>query len=275
MKIRRVSLWQAMAALGAMAMLGAACAQQVEASSAPAIQPMTTYVGVADLAQRGSAPAFTLVDVRPSDDFERAHVEGAINIEPLKLRAMEAWQHDRIVLIGTGAAYRSLEDLRQRMLADGFTSVAILDGGTAYWQKRASARAPATSVTADRIELVGDASRWVVLNVSAQALALPDSGDRLQPITQDARAARVWIQQMLERRRGADPNSTNVMNVLVVADDAKASLDIAARVSSTVDANVFSLNGTWDEVTRVVDQRRLQAESSGSHRLSAVGGQCW
>jgi rhodanese-related sulfurtransferase len=77
----------------------------------------------------------TLVDVRSSEDFERLHIPGSINIRLFALKTKTHLKTAPLVLVNEGLRYTELENECRRLLKWGF-QVSILDGGLPAWKRK-------------------------------------------------------------------------------------------------------------------------------------------
>ena len=78
---------------------------------------------------------FTLVDVRSSEDFERLHIPGSVNIPLYALKTKTYLKSALVVLVNEGFRYGELENECRRLAERGF-QMSILDGGLPAWQRK-------------------------------------------------------------------------------------------------------------------------------------------
>lgn len=227
------------------------------------------WISAAELVRlQAASPRLKLVDVRAAEVFEAYHVAGALNLTPLEIKAKRIWREDPLVLVGSGAAYGALLQLRDELREQGFREVRVLDGGTAYWQdtveKGATTRARVIEATA--FDLVRDRARWVILDFAGQPPQVMPAAARV--VLQSATAA--------EAAQAASSNlasqGRDIRNVLLVADEDTRAAEIAQALGSTPRHNVFVLRGGWTAWDRQQRIARTLADSSSHDALEA---QCW
>ncbi len=79
--------------------------------------------------------AFTMVDVRSREDFERLYIPGSVNIPLYAVKTKTYLKSAPIVLVNEGFRYAEQESECRRLAAQGF-KVFILDGGLPAWQRK-------------------------------------------------------------------------------------------------------------------------------------------
>lgn len=212
-----------------------------------------------------------VVDLRTQSEFEDFQLPGAVNLSPTEIKATSLWREEPVVLVGTGLAYQALTRMRLQLLDQGFASVRILDGGVAHWRRAVAGEAAAASQTfvdAKALDLHGDASRWVLVDLDGKAPeGLPTAATYVQGVGRTPEQIEGVVRGLLERK-------ARVRNVLFVGSD-RAQLWRAARVlAATAPANVFALEDGWREWTRTERQRSVQQANRENAGLS-LGPQCW
>ena len=92
--------------------------------------------GKTDLKPAGTPrDAPTVIDVRNETLFRLARVKDSLHVPSYALR-FKAWLKSRdVVLVDEGLGRRDTEQLCLRLMAEGFRSVTILQGGIVGWQK--------------------------------------------------------------------------------------------------------------------------------------------
>jgi len=130
-------------------------------SAQPTITELIDYEGFCGMGGAGETPvrelpaievkriaerreAFLLLDVRDSDEFEKAHIEGS-TLVPLsqveaRLRELEAWR-ERPVVVHCHRGGRSAKACRI-LLRAGFRDVASLSGGIEAWSLTVDSEVP-------------------------------------------------------------------------------------------------------------------------------------
>jgi len=100
---------------------------------------LNTAPPVAEVAARDAANLANglLIDVREPEEYDRAHIPGAVNLPQADLASrLDDLPRDRPVYVVCKAGYRSLR-AAQFLIQAGFTNVASVKGGTDAWQARA------------------------------------------------------------------------------------------------------------------------------------------
>ncbi len=87
-----------------------------------------------DLKLWQTAPDSVLVDVRPAGEFETAHIDGALNLEPGQVRSKHFLHGKNLILVGSGKAEEELYRLCASLKAEGFARTRVLQGGMATWR---------------------------------------------------------------------------------------------------------------------------------------------
>lgn len=251
------------------ALAPAAAADTASAASEDASMLSAQYTSPAQLSRwaRGDAPLH-IVDLRAEHAYEAYHVPGAIRLSPIELRTLSAWQNERLVLVGSGAAYRSLEALQAQLIEEGFADVWLLDGGTAFWKKQARVASNLT-LGADEFDLRGDAARWILLNLADTEIATDFSLEIRDGTDADARELQADLSKALERR------ADGVTNVLVVASEPGLAQQVAEQLSPRLRANVFALNGGWLAWEESAKLGASIAKADPGNAFAIAGGQCW
>jgi rhodanese-related sulfurtransferase len=250
----------------------AAAMQARDVDRLPPPAANASYISAGEVLRRQRAgERLHLVDPRPRGAATRFRIEQALSLTAVRVKAHTHWKHELIVLVGSGAAYRALEGMQQALQEDGFTDVQILDGGARLWQSEVERRRPDATdlmVEAGEVDLAADAARWIIVDMTEQARALPSKLRRV-PVSAEsagaaARAAAVSI-----------PPSQRRVNVLVVADDDALAAAVTQLLAEQVRANVYALQGGWDAY--VLRQRWLQQLHAGIKADDAPtpGSACW
>lgn len=251
------------------------CTTDKLASDCPSASTRTddAFVSVADVQRRLLAgERLHLVDVRPESVGTIDRIPSALSVSPLKLRTMSFWKAEPIVLIGSGAAYRSLLALRDELHGADFIDVHVLDGGARFWRTgvdRFAHQASDSLLAPGAFDLVTDAARWTVLEIESQApRLLPDVRRVSLQVDSPERVAQAAL-SALPRGRGL------VSNVLVVARDENLAAKVAERLQRRGRANVFALQGGWAawEEGQLLRDRLLAASAAGTR--AHAGGVCW
>lgn len=252
-----------------------AAASSTDAIAAPVVSPEARYISLVALHRRLQAgERIHLVDLCDQASFERFHLPGAVRLTPLQLRAMGAWRPEPIVLLGSGAAYVALESVAKQLHRDGFPDVQILDGGTAAWQRHVlrNANGADLAIAPDRLDLPGDAARWVILDLDSEVTS--STNFRVQALeADDLRQSLPKLRVAVER--AAETIDGRVMNLLVVGRSAERAADYATQISRRLDINVFALKGTWRDWESTAAMRRSITASRGDGMPATLGGQCW
>lgn len=79
--------------------------------------------------------SFTLVDVRDPGDFEKRHIEGALNISKDKINSDDLPKGGRIILYCGDARCPLSHAAAKNLIAAGVENVGVLYGGIAQWEK--------------------------------------------------------------------------------------------------------------------------------------------
>lgn len=207
-----------------------------------------------------------LVDPRPPAHFERAHIPGAISLSPVELKTQDHWKDETVVLVGSGAAYGALTALGEALLASGFRDVGILDGGTRHWLAQSEPRRkanPFAVITPAEIDLARDADRWIVIDTTSGAPALPPGVAHIRGVEAPAITGRLG--QIGERIRV-------VPNILVVADSMDAASALADLLHTTR-GNAYVLAGGWRDYA--AHQRALRSARHAPSSEQTNAGVCW
>ncbi len=87
-----------------------------------------------DLKLWQTAPDSVLVDVRPADEFESAHIDGALNLEPGLVRSKHFLRGKNLILVGSGKAEEEIYRLCASLKAEGSARTRVLQGGMTAWR---------------------------------------------------------------------------------------------------------------------------------------------
>lgn len=79
---------------------------------------------------------FTLVDVRTQDDFQKRHIDGAINIPKDKLSEVSLPKDAALVLYCGDARCPLSHEAAKLLAGKGYSDIKILYGGIAEWRKK-------------------------------------------------------------------------------------------------------------------------------------------
>jgi rhodanese-related sulfurtransferase len=215
-----------------------------------------------------STPQLKIVDVRAATAFEAYHIPGALSLTPLEIKAKRIWHEDPIVLVGSGAAYGALQQLREELIEVGFRDVAVLDGGTAYWHDTVEQKKEARPrmIEPTGFDLVRDRARWVILDFAAAPPQVLPAAQRIAlGVSTPADAARASDGSLA----GA---SRDIRNVLLVADEESDASAIALALGPVQRHNVFVLRGGWVAWDR---QQRIAQTLALREGDDALEAQCW
>ncbi|THB74618.1 MAG: rhodanese-like domain-containing protein [Gammaproteobacteria bacterium] len=75
------------------------------------------------------------IDIRPSEQFEKFHITGSINLNPFELKGKNYLKAKQLVIIDSGYRFDQVESLAEDLKSKGFKSVKILDGGLTAWTR--------------------------------------------------------------------------------------------------------------------------------------------
>ena len=92
--------------------------------------------------------SFTLVDVRDTDEFQRRHIDGAINLPKDTIRADNLPKGVKIILYCGDARCSLSHAAAKTLMAAGVENVGVLYGGIAQWEKSGYPVSPASAENA-------------------------------------------------------------------------------------------------------------------------------
>ncbi|MBD8528171.1 rhodanese-like domain-containing protein [Pseudoxanthomonas sp. CAU 1598] len=220
-----------------------------------------------------SGAAVNVADLRDMAEFERAHVEGAVRLDPLSLRTLDAWKAETLVLVGSGAAYRALRTLRARLTEEGFKEVRILEGGVRHWrQLQGQIHLGELLVKPDRLDLAGDSERWVVVATEDLGDAMGELEQLILPAGEEVRQATRRVQNHLQRAR---QRADQVANVLLISGPGQDREVLAMALARSLRDNVFVLDGSASDLQSSMALRKRLGTSSSLDVFARQGGQCW
>lgn len=79
---------------------------------------------------------YTVVDVRPSRDFARYRISGAINLPLYQIHQKTYLREHHLLLVNDGKGEKTLLETCRELRQSGFKSVHVLKGGLNTWRKR-------------------------------------------------------------------------------------------------------------------------------------------
>ena len=120
---------------------------------------------------------FVIVDVRSSSDFQVQHIPGAINVPSSLILKAQLPKNKSLVLYCGNAACMLSHTAAQALAGNGYTGVAVLDGGLASWLSRtypvittapAPPPAPIKRISARELNAELGSKSLVILDVRSQ-----------------------------------------------------------------------------------------------------------
>jgi len=191
----------------------------VPGSDAAAVEPdLACRLSVSDLVAWRQRPGTTVVDVRSTQEYEQAHMDGAMHAPLGRLATLGFLRQQTMVLVGSGKAERELYAACARLKAQGFGAVRVLQGGLAQWQAEgqpvlAREETPLRSTRLSTAELWAESQFDANLVLATPAQARLRGQLRLAMAVLDAKPA--TLQGMLQRRRKELRNAPLAAVVLV------------------------------------------------------------
>lgn len=187
---------------------------------AAAIEPdLACQLPVSDLVAWRHRPGTTVVDVRSAQEFEQAHIDGAMHAPLGRLATLGFLRQQTMVLMGSGKAERELYVACARLKAQGFGAVRVLQGGLAQWRAEgqpvlAREETPLRSTRLSTAELWAESQFDANLVLATPAQARVRGQLRLAMAVPDA--SPVTLQGLLQRRRKELRNAPLAAVVLAV-----------------------------------------------------------
>ncbi len=181
-----------------------------------------------------------LIDLRPAGEARREPVPGAVRLAPHALAQRGSWRDDRLLLLGSGYDYRTLDALCEDLREAGFRRVRVLAGGAPAW--RAARGLAADGVRRIRPSaLLAEAGYryWRLLDLDAEAALLAGGRDPARLARARASLARKAARLTGEGAPGAEVERL----VLVVTGDGGGYAALAPLVEQAVAAPVVYLEG--------------------------------
>jgi rhodanese-related sulfurtransferase len=185
-----------------------------------AVEPdLSCALSPADLVAWLGRPATAVLDVRSAQDYEQAHIDGAMHMPMSGLGTPDFLRQRSLVLVGSGKAEREVYVACARLKARGFATVRVLQGGLALWQAEGH-RVLAREATLSRTTRLSTAELWAESQFDANlVLATPAQTRlrgqlRLAMALADAKPA--TLQGLLQRRRKELRNAPLAAVVLAV-----------------------------------------------------------
>jgi len=132
-------------------------------------------ISAAVLITREPKELFTLVDIRSQDDYEKAHIPGALWLPLRALITLKNSKDQPIILIDQGNTAKAVVDEIIRLESLGFKKVQILDGGLRAWKMAGGELTGAglqdlqLGLLEPRDVFVSSDPRWVVVDASGKS----------------------------------------------------------------------------------------------------------
>jgi len=90
-----------------------------------------------DVPTQGSLPKTAmLVDVRSPGEFNRSHIDGAMNLSPSEILTKDYLKSRQVILVGSGRDDHQLLKICAQLKQRGFNSVKVIRGGMLSWSER-------------------------------------------------------------------------------------------------------------------------------------------
>lgn len=167
-----------------------------------------------------------MVDVRSNAEFERAHVDGALNVSVVQLKVKPYLRDRAVVLMGSGKAEEELYMACAELKQQGFAQVRVLRGGMARWQLqgralvgRSMAPASVPSLKAAELWQEDQFAANVVLVAPSHGSLMAQLPSSMSVTTLDAST----LKAVLERRKKETKNAP-LASVVIVGDQSETSL---------------------------------------------------
>jgi rhodanese-related sulfurtransferase len=192
----------------------------VPGSDAAVAEPdLACRLPVSDLVAWRQRPGTTVVDVRSAQEYEQAHIDGAMHAPLGRLATLGFLRQQTVVLVGSGKAERELYVACARLKAKGFGAVSVLQGGLAQWRAEgqpvlAREETPLRSTRLSTAELWAESQFDANLVLATPVQARVRGQLRLAMAVPDAKPA--TLQGMLQRRRKELRNAPLAAVVLAV-----------------------------------------------------------
>ena len=105
---------------------------------------------------------FTVVDIRPGDQYASWHVPGSLNIPEYAVKTKTYLKSEQLVLVDDGLSHLALVSACKSLLATGFKDVSIVEGGVQRW--RQLIRKKRGRQVGDRMQLITPKQYLTVMN---------------------------------------------------------------------------------------------------------------
>lgn len=92
--------------------------------------------------------SFNFVDVRSSVEFQKKHIDGAVNVRHSRILAAKLPKNETHVLYCTGEGCSVSKSAGAELVENGYKKVFVLDGGLAAWEAHGFPITPAKSLDA-------------------------------------------------------------------------------------------------------------------------------
>lgn len=217
-----------------------------------------------------------LVDVRNPDLFAQTHIPGSLNIPGFAIRTKTYLKNRALVLIDEGYSRLELAHTASSLIAAGFNSVSILDGGLNYWRQsglklngavlaqaaiqRIPAKQHAQAVSSD----------WLVVDISGAKNALFPGNSMSIPYKTDKDGFAAKLRNLIAQQKQG-----GLITVLIVDEAGETFMDLHKRTKSITTANIFFLENGIKAYHGFLRNQKMMTQ--GSMRLTSrqqEGGQC-
>lgn len=218
----------------------------VSVSKAELIRARDRYITCAELRKRWEQrEMYTLVDVRPVEAYEAAHLPGSINVPLSAVKTKTFLKGGPVILVDGGWGDPVLEDECGRLREAGFADVQILQGGLNAWRAaggtfegRAMDVSEVNRITGQEWLAVRGYDDWMV--VAADTNELPHLQEQIPgcvriPYSEGGRSN--FIKQVQDRLG----ERTTVGRVLVLTRDGQGYASIEEALRGQVAGTVFYL----------------------------------
>jgi rhodanese-related sulfurtransferase len=199
-------------------------------------------------------PGRLVVDVRPSEAYQQGTIPGAMNLPLSGLTTLpQNLRKKPILLVDRGLSDSYVVQLAEKLRADGWEGLQVLEGGLPAWQAHGGAVSTAMPFTnrlvnAEEARVSCTLPGWVT--VAPLRLATSWHTQELFPdqLTYDHRESAAEIAKKLgeelSKRRPGDGATTSVLHILVATESGENSVAIAEALQPLVPGcPVFVLDG--------------------------------
>jgi len=206
----------------------------------------------------GTGQEYLLVDVRLAAAHQAVRIPGSINMALHEIKTKKFLRDKFLILVNHGSGYRKLERTCQELIEDGFSRVAILEGGLNNWQAHGGKIEgdPLAIETVDQItaqDFFQDAiyDDWTIVALGQPDNASPAWFNDTETVTG---TREIWPAKAIASFL-AQPGRPSQPYILVVTDNGENLLDLKQQIAKAEQTNVFFLKGGMEAYQSFIESQ--------------------